>query len=348
MTDVFQSVHELGFIELNKRLSILKGADSAASAVARSGHSLHIQQDGVHFDLTYHPLKYLGRKLITSAFSDALADNGDEPLLSLSLAIPNSVSVNMIEEFMAGVQATAEEYGIGIVSTECTAARHQLCIACAVTWQRRGGAFFAESDAASFPATPTDPSQEMIIGVTGDLGAAFAGLRILLREKRAWVQQAGFDGTQALSAFEPDLEDYRHVVERQLAPTARFDLLDTLRELSLEPLFMAPVRNGIHQDLQLVFEQMGLGGEIHVSALPIDPGTRAVADELMEDVDRYALMGGEDYEMVLALPRAGFDKLAAAFSDLAPIGKVIPGTSGLTLITESSAEPPAGAGPSAS
>lgn len=344
MTDAFQSVHELGFIELNKRLSIHSGAEAAASAVARAGHSLHIQQDGVHFDLTFHPLKYLGRKLITSAYSDALADRGEEALLSLSLAIPNSISVNMIEEFMEGVQATAEEYGLGIVSTECTAARNQLCIACGVTWKRIGSALLSSSGAATSP----DPSQELIIGVTGDLGAAFAGLRILLREKRVWAQQAGFDGAHSPTVFEPDLDDYRHVVERQLAPTARIDLRDALREFSLEPLFMAPVRNGIHQDLQMVFERMGLGGEIHVSALPVDPETRAVADELMEDVDRYALMGGEDYEMTLALPRSDFDTLAAAFSDLVPIGRVIPGTSGLTLITESLSDSSDGGGAPAS
>lgn len=339
MSNDFQSVHELGFLELNRRLSRFIGDATNEADPRGTGQVLHLLQDGVHFDLTYHPLRYLARKVVTSALSDALAEFGEQPVMNLTLGLPNGVSVGMVELFMEGAQEAAEMHGIRIHSTQCTASRQHMSIACALTW--RPGDWVPtgriSTDATTDGSSST--SQDLLIGVTGDLGAAFAGLRILLREKRMWLQHSGQEGASGPppDVFQPELDEYRHVVQRQLAPEARVDFVAALRELSLRPVFLAPVRDGIHQDLQVVFERYGLGGEIHATALPIDPHTREVADELMEDVDRYALFGGEDYEMLFALPRANFEALASRFSDVVPIGRLLPGTTGLTIHAPDSA-----------
>lgn len=317
--DSFRTIQSIGRNELIEELmehsmyehpSVVKGYGDDA-AVINDDNELQLLSsetfmEGVDFDLTYVPLHHLGYKLATAAVSDIYAMNGDPEALLINLAVPNKISVDMLKEIYRGIGTAGKDHEFQIVGGDLTAS-HQILsatVSCygSVNPQKvtyRKGAHIDDA-----------------ICITGDLGGAIAGLRILMREKEFWEEQEG------QQAFQPDLDDYEYVVKRQLVPLARRDFVRELDNQNIVPSSMIDITQGIASDLQQLAQASEVGVHIYQTALPIALDTRQVADEMKEDVDKYALYGGEDFELMFTLPEQDVEKLTDEFEDFAVIGKV--------------------------
>ncbi|MGM0589954.1 MAG: thiamine-phosphate kinase [Bacteroidota bacterium] len=274
--------------------------------------------EGVDFDLMYHPLKHLGYKLMSAAVSDIYAMNGLPTAATVNLALPNKISVQMVEEIYRGLQSAAGENQLQIVGGDISAAHQALTISISVYGEAEEPLITYRSGA----------HQDDAVCVTGDLGGAMAGLRILMREKKFWQQQQGDD-----VAFQPDLEGYEYVVGRQLVPKARRDLIEQLRESEIRPSSMIDVTQGLVNELSELIQASETGAYIYQAAIPIAVESRGVADEMKEDVDRYALYGGEDLELLFTLPESQVERFANEFQDFAVIGRITDQTEGLKMQT---------------
>ena len=165
------------------------------------------------------------------------------------------------------------------------------------------------------------------ICLTGDVGGALAGLRILMREKKYWEEHGGDEQIQ------PELGDYEFVVKRQLVPEARRDLIESLKAHDIIPTSMIDVTKGLVNEISELTEASGHGAYIYQAALPIAIETRQVADEMKEDVDRYALFGGEDLELMFTLPEKKVEEFVNHFNDFVVIGRMVPAEEGMKMQT---------------
>jgi thiamine-monophosphate kinase len=317
--DSFRTIQSIGRNELVEELmehanfehpSVLKGyGDDAAVIDSTSGKKLLSSEtfmEGVNFDLTYVPLHHLGYKIATAAVSDIYAMNGHPEAVLVNAAVPNKISVDMLKEIYRGIGAASEDYGFQIVGGDLTASHQILSLSISCYGSVDDDKILYRKGAR----------QDDAICVTGDLGGAIAGLRILMREKKFWEEQ------EKQQAFQPDLEEYEYVVKRQLVPLARQDFVKKLDELKIMPTAMIDLTQGLVSDLQHLAEASDVGVYVYQAAFPIAPDTRNVADEMKEDVDRYALYGGEDFELMFTLPEEKVDLLAEEFQDFSIIGKI--------------------------
>lgn len=326
----FRTIHDAGISALmsiyknhagKERSDILYGiGDDAAVMKAGSGETIlsnsELLLEGVHFDLTYTPLHHLGFKLLTAGVSDIIAMNGRPVMASVSVAVPNKISVQMLETLYKGIDTAANYYGLQVTGGDTAASHQALVLSVHVT-----GTAPKES-----LVTRQGASEGDALCVTGDLGAAMAGLRILMREKESW-KESGSD------RFQPDLESWEYVVQRQLTPASRSTFTTSLEESGVMPTSMIDVTKGLMNDVQLLCDASGTGCELFAPAVPIALETRRVADEMKEDVDRYAFYGGEDFELLFTLDDADVEKLKAEFEDFAVIGKMTSAASGVVIQT---------------
>lgn len=304
-TEAFTPINEVGEFGLIDRMRELIGdpqsedvvlgiSDDAAVYRVGNGRVHVITTDalveGIHFDRSFTPLTYLGYKAISVNVSDVVAMNAEPLYATIALGIPSHISVEMVESLYLGMKKAADQYGVDLVGGDTTAA-HRLTLAVTVVGEapekdicRRSGARLGD-----------------LICVSGDLGAGYAGLQVLLNYKRQFEEQGG--------EFEPDFGPYSFVIQRQLAPTARLDVVRIWSERNVRPNALIDISDGLASELHHLCRQSGLGARIFEPALPIDLETRRVADELGEDVDTYALFGGEDYELLFAIPDSLLDKL---------------------------------------
>lgn len=315
----FQQIKDLGFSSLIEKFSnytgeqreeIEKGiGDDASLCKERDGYltatSTEIFLEGIHFDVTYTPLHHLGYKLVTAAVSDIYAMNSEPVQVLISLAVPNKYSVAMIEQLYKGIDQACKDYHVQLTGGDTTASHQILAVSVTVLGSSKKEKVILRSGA----------KHEDVICVTGDLGSAIAGLRILMREKKEWQQQES-------EQFQPELEPYEYVVQRQLVPEARQDFVHILSKWEDKPSSMIDITQGLIADLKEIAKSSGLGAEIYSPAVPIALETRTVADEMKEDVDKYAFYGGEDYEILFTLREPQVEKLKAEFEDFSVIGKM--------------------------
>lgn len=315
----FQQIKDLGFSSLiekftnytgEQRKEIEKGiGDDASLYKERDGYltatSTEIFLEGIHFDVTYTPLHHLGYKLVTAAVSDIYAMNSEPVQILISLAVPNKYSVEMIEQLYKGIDKACKDYDVQLTGGDTTASHQILAVSVTVLGSSKKENVILRSGA----------KHKDVICVSGDLGSAIAGLRILMREKKEWQQQES-------EQFQPELEPYEYVVQRQLVPEARQDFVHILSKWEDKPSSMIDITQGLIADLKEVAKSSGLGAEIYSPAVPIALETRTVADEMKEDVDKYAFYGGEDYEMLFTLREPQVEKLKAEFEDFSVIGKM--------------------------
>jgi thiamine-monophosphate kinase len=271
--------------------------------------------EGADFDLVWHPLQHLGYKLVSAALSDIYAMNGVPTSLTINLAIPNKISVEMAETLYDGFVKAAAVYNVPITGGDLTGSSSGLVICLTATGEVDEQSIVYRSGAAMNDA----------VCVTGDLGAAYAGLKILLREKSMWQDTGG------QQHFEPDLEDYEYVIRRQLVPQARIDIIETFAKLNMVPTSMIDISKNLLQDLMQLCHASGKGARIYEAAIPVALETRAVADEFQDDVDQYALQGGEDYELLFTLPEKDVNRLVEHFRDFVVIGKILPSGKGVSM-----------------
>lgn len=316
----FQSIQKYGLTAFKNEILEYTGAerDEIDAGLGEDSSVLNVNEhqsvctaseiflEGVHFDLTYTPFHHLGYKMVTAAVSDIYAMNVEPVQLHLDVAVPNKYSVQMLKNLYKGIDAACKDYNIQLAGGDVTASHQILVLSAAATGIGDKKTIVKQSGA----------QEDHIICVTGDLGAAIAGLRILLREKSAW-KESGQDH------FQPDLGEYEYVVQRQLVPKARMDLLHGFKNAGVKPSSMTDITRGVVNDLQQIGKQSGRGIEIYSPAVPISFEVRNVADEMQEDVDKYAFYGGEDYEMAFTIHEEEVEKLKAEFDDFSVIGKTV-------------------------
>ncbi len=328
MTNDFTSIQALGRQKLLEKISAYKGEvqDSTliglgddASVIREKDGSLTLLStdtfvEGVDFDPVYTPFTLFGYKIISASVSDIYSMNGTPSSALINLALPNRMSVQMVEDLYTGIDNACKNYGIEVVGGDLTGNHQNAVISVTIYGKAEENKVVSRSGAKAGDA----------ICVTGDVGAALAGLRILMREKQFWEQQEN-------EAIQPDLGDYRFVVQRQLMPGARKDLIQELAAQEVVPTSMIDITKGVISEVTELCMASDLGAHIYQAALPIAIETRKVADEMEEDVDRYALFGGEDLELMFTLSEQQVEAFAEYFKDFAVIGRMIPKEEGLNI-----------------
>ncbi len=341
MTQAFtpvSSIGEFGLIERIEQLlpdplqneNIVCGiGDDAAVYRATDGLLQVITTDAlierIHFDRTLTPMSYLGAKAVSVNVSDVVAMNARPKLATISLGVPRNMSVEMVEALYAGISDACASYDVTLVGGDTTSA-HALYLAITMVGE-------VADDQITFRRGAREGD---VICVSGDLGAAYAGLQVLLDQKRA-LDEMG-------EAYEPDLEAQRKVINRQLTPVARLDFLGVFEELSIQPTSMIDISDGLASEIHHICRQSETGATIRVAALPVDPVTRAVADQFMDDVDTYVFYGGEDYELLFTASSEDGARLEES-GHVAIIGEILHADSGVhALSVEAGLIPLEGAG----
>jgi len=247
--------------------------------------------EGVHFDLTYAPLKHLGYKAVAVNVSDIAAMNGTPTQITVSIAISNRFSVEALEELYQGIRAACDAYSVDLVGGDTTSSRSGLVISVTAL-----GKVAKDRITYRNTARPND-----VLCVTGDLGAAYLGLQLLEREKQAYLADPN---------MQPEIPDEKaYLLERQLKPEARTDMVHELADLGIVPTAMIDLSDGLADGLLHICHQSGTGGVIFDENIPIDDITHLTATELNISPMTVALNGGEDYELLFTVPPQEFEKL---------------------------------------
>ena len=275
--------------------------------------------EGVHFDLTYVPLKHLGYKSAVVNFSDIYAMNGTPRQITVSLGLSKRFSVEDMEALYAGIRLACEEYGVDIVGGDTTSSLTGLTISITCIGDvERGKAVYRNG------AHETD-----LVCVSGDLGAAYMGLQLLEREKLA-LKDADGD-------VQPDFAGREYLLERQLKPEARRDVIQKLREAGIQPTAMMDISDGLSSELLHICTQSKVGCRIYEEHIPLDYQTAVMAEELNMNVTTCALNGGEDYELLFTVPIADHEKVAE-MEGVKLIGHITKPELGCALITRDGQE----------
>lgn len=274
--------------------------------------------ENVHFDLTYVPLKHLGYKSAVVNFSDIYAMNGTPRQITVSLGISGRFTVEHIEELYAGIRIACEEYGVDIVGGDTSASHQGLVISITCIGDAPRGTAVRRSGAHD-----TD-----LICVSGDLGAAYMGLQLLEREKVASAGKAD---------FVPDFAGKEYLVERQLKPEARRDIVRALAEKGVVPTAMMDVSDGLSSELLHICKESGTGCRVYEDRIPIDYQTAVMAEELNMNLVTAALNGGEDYELLFTVPLTDHEKVEA-IEGVKVIGYICKADLGCALVMRDGSE----------
>ncbi len=267
--------------------STLKGVGDDAAILDHGNERTLVTTDllleGIHFDLVYTPLKHLGYKAAVVNFSDIYAMNGTPRQITVSLGISKRFSVEDLEDFYGGLKLACEIYGVDIVGGDTTSSLTGFTISITCI-----GSAKEEDIVYRNGAKDTD-----LIYVSGDLGASYMGLQLLEREKTV------FDGS---SDFQPDFAGKEYLLERQLKPEARKDIVALLKEHEIVPTSMIDISDGLSSDLIHICKQSNVGCQLFEERLPIDYQTAVAAEMFHMNVTTIALSGGEDYELLFTVP----------------------------------------------
>ena len=273
--------------------------------------------EGVHFDLTYFPLKHLGYKVVVANICDIYAMNGTPRQITVSLALSRKFCIEDIEELYAGMKLACEQYGVDIIGGDTTSSLTGLAISITAIGTAPKGTVIKRNGAKE-----TD-----LICVTGNLGAAYMGLQLLEREKIATADKD----------MQPDFQGKEYILERQLKPEARKEVIEKLKEENIRPTSMMDISDGLSSELMHICKQSGVGCRIYEERIPIDYQTAIMAEELNLNVITCALNGGEDYELLFTVPIADHEKVAA-MKEVRVIGHIVSDNMGLALITRDGVE----------
>lgn len=274
--------------------------------------------EGVHFDLTYMPLRHLGYKAASVNISDIYAMNGQPRQMTLSVAISRRFSVEDMEELYAGVLLACRKHGVDLVGGDTTSSLTGLAIS--ITCIGEAG---KENIVYRNGARPND-----LICVSGNLGAAYMGLQLLEREKAVFNSMEHNDNTP----FSPDFAGKEYILERQLKPEARGDIIKELAEAGIKPTAMMDISDGLSSELIHICKQSGTGCQIYQDRIPIDYQTAVMAEELNMNVYTCALNGGEDYELLFTVPLECHETIMT-LKDIHLIGHMTKPEIGRRLIT---------------
>ena len=305
-------------IELQNPESLLGIGDDAA--VIDNGSNMTIVTtdiliEGVHFDLTFHPLKHLGYKAITVNLSDVYAMNATPKQVVVAIALSNRFSLEAVEELYSGMQMACEHYKVDLVGGDTTSSTSGLIISVTAIGVGAKDLLVYRSGA----------KEHDLICVSGDLGGAYMGLQLLEREKRIFIENP---------KIQPELSGSDYILERQLKPEARKEIIEKLSELKVKPTSMIDISDGLSSEILHICHHSEVGAEIYEDKIPIDPQTYDKAREFNLDPTVCALSGGEDYELLFTIQQSDYEKLRAHM-DISIIGHITDKNSGVNLIDKS-------------
>lgn len=314
----FGLIHYLTRGISNKLPSTLYGIGDDAAVLDAKEKKILVSTDllveGIHFDLSYVPLKHLGYKSAIVNFSDMAAMNAKPSQITVSLAISNRFSVEALEELYSGIKHACEKYNVDIVGGDTTSSRSGLIISITVIG-------YADKEDICYRNGAKECD---LICVSGDLGGAYAGLLVLQREK------SGFVGNPNL---QPELDDFGYVLERQLKPEARVDILDLLKSAEIKPSSMIDISDGLASELKHICTQSKVACTIYEDKIPIDHNTWDTSNSFSIDPTTCALNGGEDYELLFTIPMADFEKIKN-IPEVSIIGHITDQAAGMQLVAK--------------
>jgi thiamine-monophosphate kinase len=311
-------------VELKHTSSVKGIGDDAAVIEFEQGKQTVVTTDmlveGVHFNLAYAPLKHLGYKAVAVNLSDIAAMNAVPRQITVSIALSNRFSVDAVEELYLGIFIACEKYGIDLIGGDTTSSQSGLVISVtAIGEVEKGKAVYRD----------TAKEGDLLV-VSGDLGGAYMGLQLLEREFRIFKDDP---------KIQPDLEGNDYILERQLKPEARTDIVTLLKALEVQPTSMIDISDGLASEILHICNQSGLGCRLYEEKIPIDPMTFERAREFNLDPTVCALNGGEDYELLFTIKQEDFNKIKAN-PNLTVIGHMTDKSSGSQLVTRSNTVEP--------
>ncbi|PWG82638.1 thiamine-phosphate kinase [Pararcticibacter amylolyticus] len=310
-------------IEINN-LSTLKGVGDDAAVLNFEGKktliSTDLLLDGIHFDLAYTPLKHLGYKAIQVNLSDIYAMNGTATQVTVSLGFSSKFPLEAVEELYEGMMLACKKYNVDIVGGDTTSSRQGLVIS--VT-----SIGYADEQEICYRNTANEGD---LICVSGDLGGAYLGLQLLEREKQIFLENP---------KIQPDLEGKDYIVERQLKPEARRDIVLLLKDLKVKPTAMIDISDGLSSEVIHICVGSEKGCNLYEDKIPLDPMTYETAREFNLDPTVCALSGGEDYELLFTVAQSDYPKIQNN-PDITVIGHITDKASGMNLISKSGAVHP--------
>lgn len=314
---------EFGLIEhLTKSIklyhkSTIKGVGDDAAVLSHKDDELIVTTDllieGVHFDLSFMPLKHLGYKAIMVSLSDVYAMNATATQITVSIAVSNRFPLEALEELYAGINLACKNYRVDLVGGDTASSTKGMLISITAI-----GTAKADDIVYRNGAKPND-----LLVVTGDLGASYLGLQILEREKQVF---------EVNPDSKPDLDQYTYLIERQLKPEARKDIVKLLKDLKVKPTAMIDISDGLSSEIIHICKQSKVGCNLYEEKIPLDPQVIATCEELNIDSTTIALSGGEDYELLFTITQSDFDKIKAN-PNLTVIGHITEAEEGMNLIT---------------
>lgn len=305
-----------------KHSTTIKGIGDDAAVIENTDAQTLITTDllieGVHFDLSYMPLKHLGYKAVMVNLSDVYAMNGTAQQITVSIAVSNRFPLEALEELYAGIQLACETYGVDLIGGDTTSSTKGMLISITAL-----GTASKDEVVYRNGAKPTD-----LIVVSGDLGGAYLGLQVLEREKQVF---------QVNPKNQPDLDNYTYIIERQLKPEARKDIPKLLKELEVKPTAMIDISDGLSSEIMHICSQSKTGCKLYEEKLPLDPQVISTCEEFDIDSTMVALSGGEDYELLFTVSIDDYDKIKGN-PHLTVIGHITEENSGMHLVTRANQE----------
>lgn len=328
MNEQRNELQELGEFGLIDRLteniapiqpSTIKGVGDDAAVIASDAEKVKLLTtdlliENIHFDLMYVPLKHLGYKAVAVNLSDVYAMNGTPQQITVSMALSNRFSLEAVEELYAGIRLACQRYNVDLVGGDTSSSRTGLFLSVTALGE-------AEKEEVVYR---NGAEENDLIFVSGDLGSAYIGLLLLEREKLVF---------QANPEMQPDFDGVDYLLERQLKPEPRRDIIEMLRELNIKPTSMIDISDGLASELHHICSQSNKGCSIYEEKLPIDPLTYQQAAELSIDPTTAAMNGGEDYELLFTIRQNDYEKLKERL-EVTPIGFITDAASGLQLISK--------------
>ncbi|MGM0529816.1 MAG: thiamine-phosphate kinase [Bacteroidota bacterium] len=308
-------------IQLNQKSSV-KGIGDDSAVLNFSGKQTLVTSDllleGIHFNLMYTPLKHLGYKAVVVNISDILAMNGTPSQIIVSIGFSSRFDLNYIEELYEGIKLACDKYQIDIVGGDTSSSLTGMTISITAIGHGEAGKIIYRNTARV----------NDIICTTGDLGGAYMGLQLLEREKEVFKSKPG---------VQPDLRGYDYILERQLKPEARADMIRFFKEKELMPTAMIDISDGLVSDLLHVCHQSDLGCKIFQDKIPIDKNTEKMAAEFDIDPITAALNGGDDHELLFTISTEDYEKIKDE-EKICPIGHMTNPDFGCYMISTSEHE----------
>ena len=309
--------HLTSSVEIKNQETIKGVGDDAAILEFPDDKQIVVTTDllveGIHFDLTYVPLKHLGYKSVMVNLSDVFAMNARPRQITVSIALSKRFSVESIEEFYQGINLACNKYDVDLVGGDTTSSLTGLLISITAIGEVEKGKAVMRSGAGA----------NDLICVSGDLGGAYMGLQLLEREKEVF---------KVNPAMQPQLAGYDYILERQLKPEARGDIIDLFETIGVHPTSMIDISDGLSSELLHICKASKVGCSIYEDKIPLDNQTKKFAEELNINPLVAALNGGEDYELLFTIPMSDYDKVKKE-PDITIIGHITEENQGANLIT---------------